>query len=225
MCGVIGVHLKNVTKQDLETITKVFVETQIRGKHATGITYVREGKLTTIKESIPSAEFVEKYPLEQFINEDGGLYLIGHIRYSTSDLRYHQPFDDKLISIVHNGVITQEPTEDWLYETETENDSELILRSFEAKKHPLDFFKEKSMSVCCIGVDKRLFCFRNHERPLWYSELDNGVVFTSTSDIAFRSGLNSPIKCDMFVEYNQYYHNDEVTKNDKITQHQFHDLQ
>jgi hypothetical protein len=53
-----------------------------------------------------------------------------------------------------------------------------------------------------INSNKRLHCFRNHERPLWYTRVSNGVIFTSTKDIAKRSGLNNSQKCDMFVEYN-----------------------
>ena len=58
------------------------------------------------------------------------------------------------------------------------------------------------MNLNSINSNKRLHCFRNHERPLWYTTIPNGVIFTSTKDIAKRSGLNNSQKCDMFVEYN-----------------------
>lgn len=211
MCGVIGVSLSEVTKPNLELIKEVFHQSMIRGKHATGLSYVKDNKIKTIKNGVPVTEFFKTINLSECINEDGSLYLIGHIRYSTSDIRYNQPFSNGNISICHNGVISQEDPSEWSYKCQTSNDSEMILKSIEHNNHPLEDFADKSMSVCSISSDKTLSCFRNHERPLWYSLLSNGIIFTSTKDIAIRSGLNSPKKCDMFVEY-KYKHSLTETK-------------
>lgn len=189
MCGVIGVSLGKVTDEDLDLVRRVFKESVIRGKHATGLTYLSEGRLTTRKSGVPVEEFFNKFDLEQCVNEDGGLYLLGHIRYSTSDLRHHQPFTNEEISIVHNGVISQEPKEQWIYDTQTSNDSELVLHSLAVGKHPLDTFHPASMAVCTVSADKELTGFRNEARPLWLTKLEKGVIFTSTRDIAERAGL------------------------------------
>jgi len=203
MCGVICVHLKSVTQSDLNLVYSIFDQTMIRGKHATGISFVKDGKIQTRKLSVPSTEFFKDFSLEDCVNEDGGLYLIGHIRYSTSDIRYNQPFANQEMSIVHNGVISQEPVEQWKYQTETSNDSELILKSFEKEMHPLNDFIGASMAVCYLKADKTVGGFRNEARPLWCNVLSNGVVFTSTKDISKRSGLRSPFKCDMYVDYSK----------------------
>lgn len=204
MCGVIGVKITDTDGLDKLLIRTLFQQTMIRGKHATGVTYVRDGKLHTVKEGIPADEFVDKHDVSDWVDTDNSITLIGHIRYSTSDLRYNQPFANDDISIVHNGVISQEPVEDWQYETETANDSEMILRAWEKGDHPLRTFPETSMAVCAVKADKTLLGMRNHERPLWYTKIDKGIVFTSTKDIAIRSGLNNPQKCEMFVQY--HYH-------------------
>lgn len=201
MCGVIGVSLNNVTPKDISTVEEVFNQTMIRGKHATGISYIKDGKTNTIKKGVPVTEFLKDIDINEFINEDGGLYLIGHIRYSTSDIKYNQPFSNDDLSIAHNGVLSQEDPSEWKYECETANDSEMILKSYESGKNPLQDFMKKSMAVVTVKSNKSLTCYRNHERPLWYSDLDNGIIFTSTKDIAKRSGLNNTKKCDMFVEY------------------------
>ena len=198
MCGVIGVSLKKVTDTDLEMVGNVFRESMIRGKHATGITYLKDKTLTTIKKPIPATEFLEEINFKDFVDR-GNLRLIGHIRYSTSDLRYNQPFQNEVVSIAHNGVISQDP-DNWEFETETGNDSELILRAFEQQKHPLRFYADRSMAVIRI-THNALVGFRNHERPLWYSEVDNGVVFASTQNILSRAGLDNTMKCEPFVEY------------------------
>ena len=56
--------------------------------------------------------------------------MIGHCRYSTSDLQYNQPIYNDDYSIAHNGVVSQEMPERWKelygYDCKTKNDSELI---------------------------------------------------------------------------------------------------
>lgn len=219
MCGVIGVSLKKVTDADLKIVRNVFRESMIRGKHATGLTYLKEGKLTTIKEPIPATEFLETVNFEDFIDK-GNLRMIGHIRYSTSDLKYNQPFQNDIVSIAHNGVISQDP-DNWEFETETGNDSELILRAFEHNKHPLEIYADRSMAVVRI-TQNALVGFRNHERPLWYSEVENGIVFASTSDILHRAGLHMSMRCEPFVEY---VHAGFQVKQQKHFENKYGDLQ
>ena len=202
MCGVIGVSLRDVSDDDLSLVRKIFSQSMIRGKHATGLSYIKNGIVTTIKRGIPADAFLNGIDFNDFINEDGGLYLIGHIRYSTSDIFYNQPFNNDEIAIAHNGVLSQDEPENWKYKCETANDSEMILKSYESGKKPLQDFMRESMAVVTIKSDKTLSCYRNHERPLWRTKLDNGIIFTSTKNIAIRSGLNNPLKCDMFTEYN-----------------------
>lgn len=193
MCGVIGVSLNNVTEMDLENLRRLFVETEIRGRHATGISWVKDGVLHTIKESVPASEFLTQHNLKDCVDSDNSLSLIGHIRYSTSDLRYNQPFSDGATSIVHNGVISQEHSSTWKYPCKTENDSEMILHSIQAGKHPLSDFDGASLAVCTLTSDKTLQCYRNGERPLWYVRQENGFIFMSTEDIALRAGYDNPM--------------------------------
>lgn len=179
----------------------------IRGKHATGVSYVADGRVHTIKEPIPADEFIKKHDVYDWRNEDGNLYCIGHVRYSTSDLRFNQPISSDGLSIVHNGVISQEPPEDWErlygYKVETRNDSELILRCIEAKENPLLKFHPASMAVCKIDADKIISAFRNEARPLYRTYImEKGWVFASTKDIMVRSGLTSKIdKMEMYDVY------------------------
>ena len=199
MCGVIGISMKEA---DLDLVCNIFRQSMIRGKHATGLTYVSDGSLKTHKDGIDANTFLDSFDMEQVVDTDNSINMIGHIRYSTSDLRYNQPFNNEEVSIVHNGVISQEDPSTWSYKTETANDSELILRALEDKKTPLKHFRPASMAVLELWSTKTLVGYRNEARPLWRSFVDdNGVVFTSTADIAKRSGLTSPLKCDMFKEY------------------------
>jgi glutamine phosphoribosylpyrophosphate amidotransferase len=174
MCSVIGALIQNPTAKDFETIRKVFIESKIRGMHATGMSVIYNGKVLTFKEPVPADRFVHLDNLEEMVNDDNILYLIGHCRYSTSDLEYNQPIANDAHAIVHNGVITQELAENWdklfNYKCLTKNDSELVLRS----DSPLEEFPDASMAVCELTDDKKLLVYRNGKRPLYLNMLPNG---------------------------------------------------
>jgi glutamine phosphoribosylpyrophosphate amidotransferase len=185
MCAVIGALLHKPTKQDFEMIRRVFHESKIRGMHATGLSYVKNGEIQTVKHPVPADEF--PFDFDSYVNEDGNLYLIGHCRYSTSDLEYNQPMSSSDKSIVHNGVITQELPENWKelygYDCMTKNDSELVLHS----NDPLREFSHMSMSVVELHKDRKIRFYRNGKRPLYLSSVENGSIITSTADIANRA--------------------------------------
>jgi asparagine synthetase B (glutamine-hydrolysing) len=157
--------------------------------HATGISYVKNGQIITDKRPVPADQF--PFNFESYINEDGNLYLVGHCRYSTSDLEYNQPIANENLSVVHNGVITQELPERWKelygYDCETKNDTELILHTAEDCISPLLRWKDSSLAVCELHVDKVLRVYRNGKRPLYLTNISNGCIITSTSDVPKRA--------------------------------------
>lgn len=208
MCAIIGVYLQNPSQDDFDLIRRVFVESKIRGLHATGMSFInKENKLITVKESLPADEFVEKHltRMDDILCESGDICLIGHCRYSTSDLEYNQPIANDSCSIVHNGVISQEFPEKWEslygYACETKNDSELVLKS----PDPLSEFNHMSMGVCKLTKDKKLQFFRNGKRPVYLSSVKNGYIITSTADIVLRAGLKNA----QLISMNHYYTVDE----------------
>ena len=199
MCAVIGAIIRNPTLDDFENLKRVFLESSIRGLHATGISFLPRwtDKVVTIKEPIPAKDFVAKHMhkdnFKDFVHADGNLYIIGHCRYSTSDIEYNQPISNEKLSVAHNGVITQELPEKWKelygYDCETKNDSELLLHTIEEDVSPLERWKDASMSVCVLRATKEMMFFRNGKRPLYMTMLKNGIIITSTSDIPRRVGL------------------------------------
>ena len=202
MCAVIGARLTSPTSQDLDLVRNVFLESRIRGLHATGLSYVKNGKVATLIEATPAPDFSPLSKMEQLLNEDGNLYLIGHCRYSTSDLRFNQPIQTNPdLSIVHNGVVSQELPENWEklygYKTETQNDTELLNRTIEAGFDPMDVWSESSLSVIELRSNKSLTVYRNGKRPLYKTFMENGYIITSTKDIAKRAGISDePIRVD-----------------------------
>lgn len=201
MCAIIGAYIEKPSASDLVTLANVFRESSIRGLHATGLSWVRDNRIHTMISATPAGKFVEAFDLKNTINEDGNLYLIGHCRYSTSDLNYNQPLWYESLAIVHNGVVSQEMPEKWKdlygYDCKTRNDSELILHTLKANKSPLVEFSNSSMAVVELYKEKKLRFYRNGKRPIYFTSLPNGGIITSTKDIAIRANLNDPVEIDM----------------------------
>jgi glutamine phosphoribosylpyrophosphate amidotransferase len=214
MCGVLGVKIKDVTKLDLVIIKELILQTQIRGMHATGVSYVRDGTIYTSKESLNATKFLEMYKVSDFVDTDNTLTMIVHCRYSTSCLTFNQPIVSDDICIVHNGVVTQELYENWEslygYKCSTENDSELILKTIQSNLSPLHEWRDSSMAVIELHKDKSMVFYRNGKRPLHLLEMgvDRGFIIGSTGNIFNRVGLKSES-----IRHNVYYHIDGFTLN------------
>lgn len=207
MCSVIGAVILNAQDHHFEMLKRVFHESRIRGMHATGLSYVKDGAVWTEKYPVPADQFPFRF--KDYVNEDGNLYLVGHCRYSTSDLEFNQPIANQFISVVHNGVITQENPSQWKglygYDCETKNDTELILRTIEKGLSPLDVWNKSSLAVCELYQDKKLRFYRNGQRPIYFSLIKDGCIITSTEDIANRAGIANTTKAPMnaYITFDQ----------------------
>ena len=208
MCSVIGAIIEEPRTKDFLMLHRVFLESRIRGMHATGLSYVKENSIVTQKLPVSADKF--PFDFESYLNEDGNLYLVGHCRYSTSDLEYNQPIANEKVSVVHNGVITQELYEDWEllhgYTCEGKNDTELLLRSLDDYS-PLKHWKQSSLAVCELHLDKTLRVYRNGKRPLYLTSLDNGCIITSTKDVIVRAGISDPtvdVPMNTYITFDEY---------------------
>jgi glutamine phosphoribosylpyrophosphate amidotransferase len=142
--------------------------------------------------------------------------MIGHIRYSTSDVRFNQPFSNDKYAIVHNGVISQESPENWPIKCETRNDSEMVLHAlsdFKNYKHPLEEFPDSSQAVVFLQNSSNVLGgWRNGLRPLWYSwDAHERLILASTENILKRAGIKNAIKAPMNVEL--FMEGDELYQN------------
>ena len=74
---------------------------------------------------------------------------------------------------------------------EGKNDTELLLRSLDDYS-PLKHWKQSSLAVCELHLDKTLRIYRNGKRPLYLTSLSNGCIITSTRDVIVRAGITDP---------------------------------
>lgn len=219
MCGILGISVPKVTAQDIILFEAILRELRIRGLHATGMSWLEGGVIQTIKEPIGADRFLEKYSLVDCVEGDGSLNLIAHTRYSTSDLHFNQPIADSTLSIVHNGVISQELPENWpkLYRAigicETSNDTELLFRTVQALGDPLIEWADSSIAALELHWDGTLRAYRNGRRPLYMSHIiDRGIgngykgyIFTSTIDALKRADSDDMIGDIVELPSNVYH--------------------
>lgn len=194
MCGVVGAVLNNVTEENIETLKKVLLETEIRGKHASGIAWYDGTKVNVSKMPIPISEFLQNFNIDSIIYNNC-VKMIGHIRYSTSDILYNQPIGNNEAFIAHNGVISQANPESWEksygYNCSTRNDSELLFNAINNNENYLLKFPGCSASYCYINSKGDFIHGRNSLRPQWKAILPNGFIIASTKNILLRAGLTN----------------------------------
>ena len=210
MCGIVAVNIEDISSDQIEEVKRLLIETEIRGRHASGISWYSEGVVHTVKASKPISELLEEFDISRCVGDNNGrLSMIAHIRYSTSDLEYNQPIGNEKFSIVHNGVITQADPTLWHNEfrlgaPKGRNDSELIHMALVQGKHPLSYFQDASMAVATLSYKGHVRVFRNGKRPLWLTKVYNGSIATSTQDIVERAGVEHIVqsKATAGVDYN-----------------------
>jgi len=195
MCAIIGIKCEDVELSQF-VMSELLIQSQIRGKHATGISYVDSGKIKTITKPISSKQFVK----QGFVPEAS--LMIGHCRYSTSDIQYNQPISNAGMSIVHNGVITQESFESWQKhfgynedDFKTRNDTELLLKCYQAGHNPFHEFPNASIAAGILQADK-IICLRNNTRPLWLMISEYFIGFASTENIIERTSKSLGIEIE-----------------------------
>ena len=195
MCAILGIQSKEIV--DMQLFREMLNQSMIRGKHATGIAWIENDNIKTYV----MPETAKDFTLPDIKTNT----IIGHCRYSTSDLEYNQPvFSDK-VAVAHNGVITQADPETWeeTYNLKftTKCDSEIILRTWENQSHPLKL--HGSMATLLIDTRQKnaLHFFRNEQRPLYYAKKDDTYYIASTKDILIRTGITEYEKTEPCVDY------------------------
>lgn len=190
MCGIIGFIGKN-TPENMEKLTKLFIESGYRGVHATGYSVLTKDGIQTVKEPLPAKDFLEKHPMK--FDEDV-VCLIGHTRYSTSDLEFNQPLTlGSFKAMAVNGVIDQSDPSTWAakYNSEfsTRNDAEILLNQ-SGYHEVLDLFDVRGSYAFVELTKDKLRFGRNAYRPLWYTNAVNEIWVASTRDILERAGFH-----------------------------------
>lgn len=157
MCAIFG-FLDYGKKISHKMLTKILREISIaaesRGTDATGISYVRNGKIMTFKKAKPAHKIKLYFPKETTA-------LIGHTRFATQGdehLNYNNhPFEGETeqhsFALAHNGVLRNDKEirrKNSLPETKIETDSYIAVQLLEWL-NSVDFESLKTVSETVLG--------------------------------------------------------------------------
>ncbi len=215
MCGIFGL-VGQIQPRDrqlaFKLLTELAIETQSRGRHATGYAGMyANGQIFHEKAPIQAEKYVETFEWQRLLRINLPEFFIGHCRHATNgDPKINSnnhPFlsPDGRYAFIHNGVVNQHKliANSEKLSLETECDSEVILRVIEKKPDVIEAIKNVFKIVfstwhregACALLDSRekaIFLFRDNLRPCHVTRLPrfgNAVAFASTELI-----LNTAIR-------------------------------
>jgi len=198
MCGIYGFNkskdFRDTNGTLFDLLTEMAVETQVRGRHATGYACRYLDGYKSFKKPLPASEFIDTdywWRLAESMPES----LVGHARYATMGLpkenKNNHPFQSRRYYMVHNGTLKTSEYLPFKSLCETECDSEAILRILQTaggiKKGVKRVFKAMPESnLACVVLDKKTgktHFFRSPDRPLVVWESKGLILYASTEEI------------------------------------------
>ena len=177
MCGIFGLAGKwTTTQSDDKFIKNCTIAGVVRGGDGTGFVFMNEEKKTTfLKKGVNGATFVTDVfdPSWNIGNKTHSI--IGHNRAATSgdinDDTTH-PFIEGNVIGVHNGTLNGDWRGDLQVSKKCDVDSKGIYRSISARG--IDWTIEHLYGAAALVWSdlktQQLFVYRNHERPLYYTQ-------------------------------------------------------
>jgi glucosamine 6-phosphate synthetase-like amidotransferase/phosphosugar isomerase protein len=176
---------------------------EIRGKDATGyvartesLEGLSESRTLIAKAAVRPSEFVEKNPAWRALRHRRCSVVVGHVRWAThgdpADPRNNHPHVSGHLALVHNGILTayRDLVDRYCLRTESECDSEVLLRIIERAKTPpiglaLCLLEKPGAIVVYDELRNCLWMGRDESRPLWIGKMkgDKRLWFASTSAI------------------------------------------
>ena len=198
MCAIFGFvnYRRSLSRSEMkELINRLSVESEVRGKDATGIAYVKHGELKVFKRAKPA------HKVRLYVPEDTVIFT-GHTRMTTQgDARYiynNHPFTGKTadgsFALCHNGVLyndSQLAKSEHLPKSKIETDSYVAAQLIE-KYGRLNFTTIAKMSEAVEG--SFVFTILSDKNKLFIAKGDNPLclihykqlglyVYPSTEDI------------------------------------------
>lgn len=208
MCSLFGfVNYSNrVSNKILQDIYKYLAkESEVRGKHATGVAYIHKEKVQVVKKAVEGSQF--KFKIPQDLN-----VLMGHTRHTTQgsekDNFNNHPFKGKVegnkFALAHNGMIWNDKIlrQDLnMPKTHIETDSYIAVQLLEL----LGTVTKDSVAKMCESL-KGVYTFTvlDQNNTLFIAKGENPIsvidfkdlgllVYASTNDILWRAIGNTTL--------------------------------
>ena len=200
MCGIFGLYLApagDLNSKDLLSITKLAYKTsERRGKEASGMSLMSRGSLANLKEPIRGSDFIKLSSVKDLIKaviqpqyvSNKPNCVIGHTRMVTNgdpmDPRNNQPVSNSQLSIIHNGIITNEQFLNLKHtdiSRECEVDSELILLLLEKYTENGFVFRNAAVEVSQELEGANNFAALNLQTQSLLLSTSNGSIYYALS--------------------------------------------
>ena len=217
MCGIFGMTGPfATTANDDKFIKNATIAGAVRGLDGTGLVMIAnkgDEPVTYIKRAMSGGQFVNEvfdptYALSNTVHS-----VIGHNRAATigaiSDHTSH-PFNEGGVIGVHNGTLRGDWKADLEVSKKCDVDSRGLYRAIAARgiDWTIDKMKGAAALVWCEVESKRVFVYRNSERPLHYVESNGKIYYASepgmlswllTKSCVFKIDIQ-PFKVDTLYE-------------------------
>ena len=208
MCGIAGYFCYGDKRPQKRVLSNLLRETQVRGTHATGVSFIEDGMLRVIKSPQSGTDFVNQNEDWKNLGEDSiPKFMIMHCRYKTkgdisNNMNNHPIFRDGL-ALVHNGSISNDDDlyEEFGFKRDAQVDTEAILAVLEDKKSDgweamTDQITDLrgSFAVAAIDTTKpNTMCFFRHDNPIEFGldEENEILYFASTAAILNKAIVNN----------------------------------
>lgn len=229
MCGLLGfIGTSKDPVKSQELMTALFAKTQERGLDAAGFYCVSDygqNKIYYHKQPGPSTKLIKEKIYQDLWQNKLNLGLF-HCRAASSGVGVpaeninNHPFVSQNLrkAVIHNGLIIRNEYNHFkrYYETESDCDSEIILRVLEQDDNSIidnlskfiTYVPDSHYAVAYSEVEKesrKLFLFRNKQRPLFIANLIDElgqVIFFSTLEI-FLDVLDKLIEKNIFINFDK----------------------
>lgn len=213
MCGLFGLldYKGSLSpQQQSELCNSLAIESEIRGNHATGISYCQGKEIYISKKPLPAHKMNFKIP-------KGVSAVIGHTRYATQGTQKNNinnhPWSGCIhgglkFAFTHNGVIhndrelrktlmlpsTQIETDSFIGVQILENQNSL---SFESLGKMAELI-QGSFTFCLLDNKNNIYIIKGHSPLSLLHFKDRGLfVYASTDEILWRALVDSPLFSDV----------------------------
>ncbi len=202
MCAIFGfLDYKGVVSNSVlkKIIKALSFEAEVRGTDATGISYVKDGKMVTFKKAVPAHKVKLYFPT-------GTKCVVGHTRFTTQGsekFNYNNhPFESKKgFALAHNGVLYNDKElrkKYMLPDTKVKTDSYIAIQLLEhfggadmANIRKMSEVVEGSFTFTILRNDNTLFLVKGSNPITVYHFEKLGIyVYASTKEI-LKKALNS----------------------------------
>lgn len=190
MCGLTGyITTTKLSKEDKKLRDSIFksllIANQARGTDSTGIGFVKNNKVTILKNIDPAFKFLKDNKIKKYFKEDYQI-MLGHTRQAVIGKitnRNAQPFICGTITGTHNGMINNYQEID----NKVEVDSEVVFQLLNKKKDVKKVFKKISGSCALAWYNQNepdQLNLISHENPLCYSKVNklSTIFYTSQEE-------------------------------------------